>query len=82
LTNQIGWIAGGGTAAYGHLNQGVLLYTKDGGQTWQELVQQRLPRLHYVRFFGMNEGVVIGDSSVQHATGVFKTKDGGQTWQD
>ncbi|WP_278472793.1 YCF48-related protein [Gimesia maris] len=82
LTNQIGWIAGGGTAAHGHLNQGVLLFTKDGGQTWQELVQQRLPRLHYVRFFGMDEGVVIGDSSVQHATGVFKTTDGGQTWQD
>ena len=82
LTNQIGWIAGGGTAAYGHLNQGVLLFTKDGGQTWQELVQKRLPRLHYVRFFGMDEGVVIGDSSVQHATGVFKTTDGGQTWQD
>lgn len=82
LTNQIGWIAGGGTAAYGHLNQGVLLFTKDGGKTWMELVQKRLPRLHYVRFFGMDEGVVVGDSSVRHATGVFKTTDGGQTWQD
>lgn len=82
LTNQIGWIAGGGTASYGHLNQGVLLFTKDGGKTWQELVQKRLPRLHYVRFFGVNEGVVVGDASVQHATGVFKTTDGGKTWQD
>lgn len=82
LTNQIGWVAGGGTAAYGHLNQGVLLFTKDGGKTWMELVQKRLPRLHYVRFFGMDEGVVVGDSSIQHATGVFKTTDGGQTWQD
>ena len=82
LTNQIGWIAGGGTAAYGHLNQGVLLFTKDGGKTWEELVQKRLPRLHYVRFFGVNEGVVVGESSIQHATGVFKTTDGGKTWQD
>ncbi|WP_298867457.1 YCF48-related protein [uncultured Gimesia sp.] len=82
LTNQIGWIAGGGTAAYGHLNQGVLLFTKNGGKTWEELVQKRLPRLHYVRFFGVNEGVVVGDASVQHATGVFKTTDGGKSWQD
>jgi len=82
LTNQIGWIAGGGTAAYGHMNQGVLLFTKDGGKTWEELVQKRLPRLHYVRFFGVTEGVVVGESSIQHATGVFKTTDGGKTWQD
>ena len=82
LTDQIGWIAGGGTAAYGHLNQGVLLFTKDGGKSWTELIQKRLPRLHYVRFFGMNEGVVVGDTSVQHATGVFRTEDGGKTWQD
>ena len=82
VTDQIGWIAGGGTAPYGHLNQGVLLFTKDGGQTWTELIQKRLPRLHYVRFFGMQQGVVVGDTSVQHATGVFKTEDGGQTWQD
>jgi len=82
LTNQIGWIAGGGTAAYGHLNQGVLLFTKDGGKSWEELVQKRLPRLHYVRFFGVNEGVVVGDTSAQHATGVFKTTDGGKSWQD
>ncbi|MFK7779411.1 MAG: YCF48-related protein, partial [Gimesia sp.] len=77
-----GWIAGGGTAAHGHLNQGVLLFTKNGGKTWEELVQKRLPRLHYVRFFGVNEGVVVGDASVRHATGVFKTTDGGKSWQD
>ncbi|QDT25138.1 Ycf48-like protein precursor [Gimesia panareensis] len=82
VTDQIGWIAGGGTAPYGHLNQGVLLFTKDGGQTWTELIQKRLPRLHYVRFFGMKEGVVVGDASVQHASGIFKTEDGGKTWQD
>lgn len=82
LTDKIGWIAGGGTAAYGQLSQGVLLFTKDGGKTWEELIQKQLPRLHYVRFFGMNEGVVVGDTTVQHATGVFKTTDGGKTWQD
>lgn len=82
LTNQIGWIAGGGTAPHGHMNQGVLLFTKDGGKTWEELIQKRLPRLHYVRFFGMNEGIVVGDTSIKHSSGVFKTTDGGKHWED
>ena len=40
-----------------------------------------IPRLRYVRFFGPDQGVAVGESSPRHPTGVMLTRDGGQTWQ-
>jgi photosystem II stability/assembly factor-like uncharacterized protein len=64
--------------------EGVLLRTKDGGQSWSRQ-RLKLPQNHRnkidrwslndVVFFNMNSGWVVGDNVI------FRTTDGGQTWQ-
>lgn len=66
---QHGWLVG---------SEGILLQSKDGGQTWQEkqldLPQRDQVRLSSVSFAG-EEGWVIGEPSV-----ILHTEDGGETW--
>jgi photosystem II stability/assembly factor-like uncharacterized protein len=40
-----------------------------------------LPPLTFVKFFGMDDGVAVGESSVEFPTGVLFTRDSGKTWQ-
>ena len=42
--------------------------------------RERLPQLHYVRFFTPAEGVVVGEATAEFPTGVLATHDGGKTW--
>lgn len=81
LTNDIGWIVGGRTAAYAGTTEGVILFTANGGRSWQYLGQRRLPRLRHVQFFSLEEGIVIGESDHEFPTGILETRDGGQSWQ-
>jgi photosystem II stability/assembly factor-like uncharacterized protein len=81
LTNQVAWIAGVEWVPYARVPVGVLLRTTDGGRTWQPLGDGRLPALEYVRFFDLDEGVVVGRSSPAGPAGVWRTADGGKTWQ-
>jgi photosystem II stability/assembly factor-like uncharacterized protein len=91
LTDRYGWVAGGGTTPFTMRSYGVLLATTDGGATWQPLLaapqgeqkknDNRLPRLHRVKFFSLESGVVAGDSSSISGTGVWLTDNGGRSWQ-
>ncbi|MEX2287732.1 MAG: YCF48-related protein [Planctomycetaceae bacterium] len=81
LTDRVGWIAGGGTIPHTRQGFGVVIATSDGGATWQQLGGDTLPPLCYVRFFDKQHGVVVGEASAEHPTGVLTTEDGGKTWQ-
>lgn len=80
LTNQVGWIAGRSTQAFTGIGLGVLLKTSDGGRSWEEC-PAALPPLYFVKFFGTDDGIAVGESSAQFPTGVLTTNDGGETWQ-
>lgn len=81
-TSQIAWLAGRGTRSYTRSGYGVVLKTTDGGRTWITLGEgQVLPPLNYVRFFGADDGVAVGEATAEFPTGVLTTQDGGETWQ-
>jgi photosystem II stability/assembly factor-like uncharacterized protein len=81
LTDLAGWIAGSETSPFTGLDTGVLLATEDGGQTWRRIDGGQLPPLKYVRFFGLEEGVVVGQGTSDVPSGILKTGDGGKSWQ-
>ncbi|MGZ0170270.1 MAG: YCF48-related protein [Planctomycetales bacterium] len=81
-TSQIAWLAGRATRPYTRSGYGVILKTIDGGKSWLMLGNgQVLPPLNYVRFFGTDEGVAVGEATPDFPTGVLTTQDGGETWQ-
>ncbi|MBW3539234.1 MAG: hypothetical protein KY476_03110 [Planctomycetes bacterium] len=80
LSDQVGWVAGGGTTPWTRLDGGVLLATSDGGQTWRELAAEALPPLHHLQFFDLETGVVVGAATPRGPSGIWVTEDGGQTW--
>jgi len=77
----IGWIAGRLELPYGRGSVGVLLYTKDGGFRWTQLLDNSMPGLSRVLFADPNTGYLLGDGSDQFPSGVFKTTDAGRTWE-
>ncbi len=81
LTDQVGWVAGREVVPFAGLDAGVLLLTENGGQTWKSLARDQLPALSFVKFFGLEEGVVVGQPSAFSPSGILKTSDGGQSWQ-
>ena len=81
LTDQVGWVAGREVVPFAGLDAGVLLFTENGGQTWQPLARDQLPALSFVKFFGLDDGVVVGQPSASSPSGILKTNDGGQSWQ-
>ncbi len=80
LTDNCGWVGGSEISPYTGLDTGVLLFTEDGGKTWQRL-GKGLPPITYVKFFGLDEGVIVGRPSADVPAGILKTTDGGKTWQ-
>ncbi len=81
LTDQVGWVAGREVVPFAGLDAGVLLFTENGGQSWRPLASQQLPALSFVKFFGLDDGVVVGQPSACSPSGILKTSDGGQSWQ-
>lgn len=80
LTDQIGWVAGGGTVPFTHQSRGVVLHTTDGGRSWRQLPTTSVPEIYKVKFFGLKEGVIAGDPGPNSPTGLLFTSDGGRTW--
>ena len=81
LTDQVGWIAGGGIEAHTRQGRGMVVATRDGGRTWNQCTSPILTDLFVVRFFNLQQGVAVGESSAAHPTGIFITDDGGRTWK-
>jgi photosystem II stability/assembly factor-like uncharacterized protein/tetratricopeptide (TPR) repeat protein len=77
----VGWVVGREELPHGQGSVGVMLFTANGGGTWQRLLVNAMPGLNKVRFTDSKIGYVFGDGSDQFPTGVFKTKDGGRTWE-
>ena len=81
LTDQIGWVAGRDVIPFAGIDSGVLFFTDNGGETWNPISSCELPALHFVKFFGLEEGIVVGHPSASAPSGILKTTDGGQSWQ-
>ena len=75
-----GWIAGGYEVPYVGRTRGLLLRTKDGGATWQEIESLVLPRISQIRFKDRLTGWALGNKGSLYKTGIFQTNDGGNTW--
>ena len=80
LTDQLGWVSGVDAVPHSPDEGGILLRTKDGGRTWQRLADRSLPPLNYVKFFNLEEGVIVGQPTSVAPSGILKTSDGGQSW--
>lgn len=80
LTDQVGWVVGGGVQPHTRLPAGVVLFTEDGGRNWRVTREDGLPQLTYVRFFGLDQGIAVGEATQEFPTGVLTTSDGGHTW--
>ncbi|VAX38554.1 hypothetical protein MNBD_PLANCTO02-1213 [hydrothermal vent metagenome] len=81
LTDKVGWIAGGSTEEFTQLSKGVLLFTSDGGKTWQQPTNMPLPTLYKIKFFTLKHGIAVGAASVKQNSSVYTTSDGGKTWE-
>lgn len=80
LTDQVGWIAGGQFVPYVGISRGTLLATKDGGETWESVKLPALPEIRHVRFFDLQQGVIVTING-ESASGIYRTQDGGATWE-
>lgn len=76
LDDRVGWIAGGNIMPYSGSDGGVLLATRDAGKSWQRIGEGTLSPLSYVKFFSLEEGVVVGQPTTVSPSGIFKTDDG------
>jgi len=81
INRKIGWAAGGFAQPYSHTGCGVLLFTRDGGQTWTGNPRLLLPALKRIIFTDDEHGWAIGFPSAMYPSGVFKSDDGGRSWR-
>ncbi len=81
LSRKTGWAAGGFALPYSHTGGGVLLSTRDGGQTWTGNSRLMLPELKKILFTDPRHGWAIGFPSAMYRSGVFATDDGGRNWR-
>ncbi len=78
LNEKEGWACGqtSSKGATGDSEKGILIYTTDGGRSWQSrLTKGDDPFFERVWFIDQQHGWLFGRDNV------YKTQDGGQTWQ-
>ena len=93
LTDQIGYVAGSTFDTMQRRHRGVLLATRDSGDSWFDLTQNTsvygsglpgpgLPPLSFIRFFDLENAVAIGATDdLYSGSQILKTSDGGKTWK-
>ncbi len=76
IDGKEGWAVG---------DEGVILHTIDGGQTWERQATGLRASLRSVAFVSQAAGWVVGREELPHGRGsagvLLFTKDGGETWQ-
>jgi photosystem II stability/assembly factor-like uncharacterized protein len=77
---QVGVVVGGLVGSQSRLSHGVVLRTKNGGETWEPLPESGLPRLTGISLVG-SRLIAWGDYSTQYKTAVFGSDDNGNSWQ-
>ena len=80
LDAQHGWVAGGGSAPFSHVSNGVLLRTRDGGQTWTSIPQQLIGSVLRLKFVDGPRGWALCTPNGLCGGGVLTTDDGGHDW--
>lgn len=73
IDEQRGWAVGSGG---GHVPNGTLISTVDGGEHWQKVDIGELPDLFHLHFVDATTGWVAGNRQI------FRTTDGGNTWTE
>ena len=79
--NRRGIIVGGYDIPAYQKSKGMILITSNGGDTWQAVPDQNLPRLRWCKFVSETEAWAVGDSSPSYPSGLFQSNDGGRTWR-
>lgn len=79
VRDQIGIVVGGWVGASTRTSHGLVLITRDGGQSWQPAATDGIPRLRGVRALAAG-WIAWGDFSLQHNTAIFTSADG-NNWQ-
>lgn len=77
---QHGIAVGGDARPYGLPSAGVVLRTRDAGQTWKSADRLVLPQLRKITHLEAATALAIGDGSPLFLSGIFRTADGGRTW--
>lgn len=62
-------------------DNGVILKTEDGGETWRELYRQEGRELCKIAFANQNVGYAGGNDGSENGV-LIRTTDGGETWED
>jgi len=73
IDTKHGWIVGGGW------DNSIILYTSDGGFSWQEQINPMNQGLRDVCFIDSKHGWAVG-GDWPHVPAVLKTNDGGRNW--
>ena len=78
-----GWAVGGSQIPGLNHSRAMVVTTRDGGQTWQPLGNQLVPRLKVVSFpnpANMRNGWAVGEVDPATGASVFFTTSGGSVW--
>jgi photosystem II stability/assembly factor-like uncharacterized protein len=80
FNGQMGWIVGGWIGKHTGSSYCVVLQTLDGGNQWQLLSTEGLPRLTGLQLQG-SRLICWGDYSPQFGSSIFESLDGGLSWR-
>ncbi len=79
LPDGSGWAAGGWAWPYASDTQGMVLSTRDEGQSWLPATGA-LPWVRHLRFTDAQNGWAVGHASELAPGAVYTTSDGGRVW--
>ena len=75
-----GWAAGGYQLPYINRTHAVVMHTRNGGITWQQIPNLAIPRIRKIQFATPRQGIAYGDSGNVFTGGIFETYDAGKSW--
>lgn len=80
IDEQNGIIVGGSHQPYTHIGNGVVLVTRNGGASWEQIETPNLPVMKQVRITDIGAGWGIGLGSNRCPSGLFTFSENGAKW--